>query len=334
MGEEGATPLIRSARFRAEREADWRRLEALVATVDKRGLTALSFEEAQALAHLYRSAVNSLSVAREISLDRALLTYLEVLCARAYLAVYAPAEGFQGLLRRFLRVSAPAAVRRCWPEIVLAAVTLFLGGLSGYALFFENPSWYDVVVPRSLGDPRGPEATREDLLRVIYDDAGGRLGALGAFASELFSNNARIAIFAFALGAFAGLLTFLLVFYNGLILGLFVALHVDRDVGLDIFGWLSIHGVTELAAVVLAAGAGFKLGRAVLFPGRWRRADALRLAADDAVKVALVAALMLVAAALLEGFGRELINDTATRLVIGWGAGPLWLTWFLSGRRP
>lgn len=333
MGRVADESLIRSARFRAEREAEWRRLEALVALVDKRGLAALSFEEAQALASLYRRALSSLSVAREISLDRSLLDYLDVLCARAYLAVYAPAESLSGLVRRFFRHSAPAAVRRCWPEILVAAIALLLGGVTGYALFFENPSWFDVIVPRSPGDPRGLEATREDLLGVIYDETHTTLDALGAFASYLFSNNTRIAIFAFALGAFAGLPTFILVFYNGLVLGVFAALHVDRGVGWDLFGWLSIHGVTELAAVVLAAGAGLTLGRAVLFPNRLRRADALRAAADDAVKVALVAALMLVAAALLEGFGRELITDMNTRLAIGWGAGVLWLAWFASGRK-
>lgn len=325
--------MIRSARFRAEREGDWRRLEALVTTVDKRGLRALSFEDAEALATLYRRAVNSLAVAREISLDRSLLTYLEVLCARAYLAVYAPTESLGGLFRRFFQLSAPAAVRRCWAEILVAALALLLGGLTGYALFFENPSWFDVIVPRDFGDPRGPEATREDLLGVIYDKNETTLDALGAFASYLFSNNARIAIFAFALGAFGGLPTFLLVFYNGTIIGLFAALHVDRGVGLDLFGWLSIHGVTELGAVVLAAGAGLSLGRAVLFPGRLRRADALRAAAGDAVKVALVAALMLVAAALLEGFGRQLITDTTTRILIGWGVGALWLIWSMGGRK-
>ncbi|MEM9782492.1 MAG: ABC transporter transmembrane domain-containing protein, partial [Pseudomonadota bacterium] len=59
-----------------------------------------------------------------------------------------------------------------------------------------------------------PDATREDLLKVIYDKRETTLEALGAFASYLFSNNTRIAIFAFALGAFGGLPTFLLVFYN------------------------------------------------------------------------------------------------------------------------
>ncbi|MEO0371543.1 MAG: stage II sporulation protein M, partial [Pseudomonadota bacterium] len=63
------------------------------------------------------------------------------------------------------------------------------------------------------------------------------------------------------------------------------------------------------------------------------RARALREAGRDATKLALVAALMLVAAALLEGFGRQLVQDMGTRLFIGWGIGALWLAWFALGGR-
>lgn len=327
--------LIRSTRFRQEREEDWRRLEKLVAQAETRGIRSLAFDEAQDLATLYRQAANSLSVAREISLDKALLAYLEGLTARAYLAVYAPPESLAGLFTRFLTQGAPAAMRRSAVHILLGFLTMGLGGLVGYLLFFEDTAWFHVFIPNTFGDGRGPQASTEELLSYIYDEEAPFLSELGAFASFLFSHNTRIAILVFAVGVFAGLPSFLLTFYNGIILGAFVALHVDRGIGMDIFGWLSIHGVTELSAICIAAGAAFRLGGAVLFPGRRLRRDALREEGRDAVKLALVAALMLLAAAILEGFGRQLVQTTEARLIIGWGIGLLWLSWFaLAGRRP
>ncbi|MEM6620443.1 MAG: stage II sporulation protein M, partial [Pseudomonadota bacterium] len=113
------TDLMRSSRFRQEREADWKQLEELVTLAETRGIQAMDFAQARDLAALYRQATTSLAIAREISLDRALLAYLEALCARADLSVYAPQERVGGVVRRFFTQSAPAAMRRSWFFILL-----------------------------------------------------------------------------------------------------------------------------------------------------------------------------------------------------------------------
>ncbi|MES0883745.1 stage II sporulation protein M [Roseibium sp. SCP14] len=325
--------LMRSARFRKEREADWQRLETLVLRAERNGLQRMSFAETRDLASLYRQATTSLAIAREISLDKALLGYLEALTARAYLCVYAPQQRLGGLFQRFMTEGAPQAMRRSWLYILLGFLFLGLGALAGYLLYFENTDWYFVFMPAELADGRGPDATTGDLRSVIYGHETGTTG-LGAFATYLFSHNTRIAIFVFGLGVFACAPAIVLTFYNGLILGAFFALHADRGLGLDLAGWLSVHGVTELSAICIACGGGLKLGAAVLFPGDRSRVAALRHAGHDAVKLALVAALMLVVAALLEGFARQLVQDLSSRIVIGWGIGAIWLAWFtLGGRR-
>ena len=324
--------LMRSARFRKEREADWQRLEALVLAAERKGLQHMSFEDARDLASLYRQATTSLAIAREISLDKALLGYLEALTARAYLCVYAPQQRLGGLFTRFLTKGAPQAMRRSWLFLLLGFLCLGLGVLAGYLLYFESSDWFYVFMPADLAGGRGPDATNEALRSVIYDDDPDSSG-LGAFSTYLFSHNTRIAIFVFGLGVFACAPAILLTFYNGLMLGAFFALHADRGLGLDLAGWLSIHGVTELSAICVACGGGLKLGAAVLFPGERTRVDALHHAGHDAVKLALVAALMLLVAALLEGFGRQLIQDLNARLIIGWGIGALWLAWFTLGGR-
>jgi len=326
--------LIRSARFRVDREAGWKHLDTLVSQVERRGLRSLAFADARDLAELYRQAINSLSVAREISLDRSLLDYLEALCCRAYLAVYAPQQTLRGVLWRFLSQGAPAAVRRSGAAIGLAALAMALGGVIGFLLFFDDPTWYNTFVPGSLQGGRTLSSSRDELLEVIYPSGIHGSGGLGAFASYLFSHNTQVAILAFSLGIIVCVPSFALGLYNGLILGAFAALHVDRGIGVDLLGWLSIHGVTEIAAIIIAIAGGFRLGLAVLFPGQLSRRAALRREGRDAAQLAIVAALMLLVAAILEGFARQLVTDLAARLVIGWGIGLLWLAYFLlAGRR-
>lgn len=334
MSDHAAAQPIRSARFRAERESDWRRLEYLVDKVERRSIRALDFFETRELAGLYRQALNSLSLAREISLDKNLLDYLEVLSARAYLAVYAVPDSLSGLVSRLFAKGIPRAMRRCWLALVLGFLAMALGAITGYVLFVDDPLWYNTFVPQSMGDTRGLNSTAEQLRAVIYDDTTPAMERLASFASFLFSHNTRIAIFVFALGVFACVPSFALTFYNGLMLGAFWGLHQDRGLGYDIFAWLSIHGVTELSAIIVACAGGFQLGLAVLFPGDRRRIDAIREEGRDAVKLAILAAVMLIVAAILEGFFRQTVQDPVNRIVIGWGFGLFWLSYIiLAGRR-
>lgn len=326
-------PLLRSSRFRAEREADWQRLEDLVVRAEKRGVRTLGFREAQELVALYRQAVAALSVAREISLDSGPVAFLESLCARAYLVVYAPRVTLAGVLSRFVARGAPQAMRRSAWAIAASFGGLLFGALLAFVAVRADPSWYHSLVPSGLSGGRGPDASADALRAALYDEDPGSLGSLGAFAAYLFSHNTQVALFSFALGVVVCVPTMLLALYNGAIMGAFFAVHAQKGLAFDLFAWLSIHGVTELSAIAIAMAGGLRLGHAVLFPGLETRGNALRHASRDAAKLAVVASVMLIAAGLLEGFGRQLVTDPYARIAVGWGIGLLWLGWFLLAGR-
>lgn len=325
--------LIRSARFRSEREASWKRLETLLARVEGAGTASLSYDEARDLVSLYRQAMNSLSVARSISMDKALMTYLEALCARAYLVVYAPQESILSALSRLFVSGIPQAARRSAVPLLIGFLAMALGILVGVMLYQQDPSWYFTFVPPELSDGRAPGASASYLSDTLYSSAERDGDTMGTFASFLFSHNTRIAIFVFALGIFAIMPSFALTFYNGMMLGAFVALYAEAGLLLDVVAWLSIHGVTEISAICIACAGGAKLGLAVLMPGNMTRRAALKEASHDAVKLAILAGVMLILAALIEGFLRQIVQDIWLRLGIGWGMGLFWLAWLtLSGR--
>ena len=244
--------LIRSARFRKERETDWSRLDILLSRVERRGVEELSFSEASELSSLYRQSMNSLSLAREISLDSALLDYLQSLCTRAFLAVYAPRDRVMNVVARFFTSSGPQAVRRSWISLLLVFIFMMFGALVAYWLTRADSSWYYSFVGGGMSGGRGPEASEEALRRILYSDGNNNFDQLAAFSTRLFTHNTQVSIFAFTLGIMAGLPTSFLMFYNGTILGAFFAVHEAKGLGWDLFGWLSIHGVTELTAILMA----------------------------------------------------------------------------------
>ncbi|WP_114951513.1 stage II sporulation protein M [Sphingosinicella terrae] len=320
-----------SRRFRAEREAEWRRLEHIVATAEGRSVKALSDEDLLALPVLYRGALSSLSVARETSLDLELVSYLEELCARAYFFVYGVRTGAGQRLRAFFARDWPDAVRGLWKETLAAFLLTLVGILAGYGLVTADPSWYDSLMPGDMAQGRDFRASAEQLRSTLYD--GGSESGLDLFAAFLFTHNSQVSILCFALGFAFGVPTAMLLVYNGNTLGAFMALFSHHGLGLEMGGWLIIHGTTEFFAIILSGAAGIRIGWSVIFPGEESRIDAAARAGRGAAIVMGGVVIMLLCAGLLEGFGRQLITSDLARYAIGLTMLAGWSAYFYRPRR-
>jgi len=327
------TDVLKSYRFREEREADWRKLDLILTRAENSGVKALSDEDMATLPHLYRQAVSSLSVARSISLDQNVINYLEGLCTRAYFFVYGARTSIGERIAQFFREDWPAAVRGAVFSTVLAALFLFGGAALAFFLCLQDMDWFWTINGHNFFDMRNPDASVEDLRSTIYTTPGEHgQDQLSAFSSFLFNNNAQIALFAFALGFAFGIPTAWLLVYNGVTIGAMYAVFWDKGLGYEFTGWLLIHGVTELFAIVLAGAGGFIIGGAVAFPGRLSRLASARAAGRRAANVAMGCVVMLIIAALLEGFGRQLINSDVIRYAIAGTTLVLWLGYFYLPR--
>ena len=323
--------VMKSYRFRTEREADWAQLDRIVQQAEKRGVDGLSDKDIADLPHLYRQAVSSLSVARSISLDQNVIAYLETLCARAYFFVYGTRARMGERIAQFFARDWAAAVSAAKGPTLLAFLCLFGGALLAFFLTLNDPEWYWTF--HGGWDPRNPNASYEELRATLYEERRDIVDMLGAFAAQLFSHNSGIAIFAFALGFAFGAPTAILLIYNGVYLGSFYAVFWNKGLAYELTGWLFIHGVTELFAVILAGAAGFMIGGAVAFPGRKTRMQSMREAGNKAAMVIIGAVIMLFLAALLEGFGRQLINNDLVRYMIAGTTLLFWLGYFYIPRR-
>ena len=268
--------VLRSAEFRRAREHAWRRLDEMVSLVERKGIGALSADEAQEISLLYRSAASSLSVARNIALDRNLILYLENLTLRAYLVVYGPRRGVLQSLSAFFTGGFPRAVRKLAKHLVIVSAAMLIGIAAGYALVRADLENFSSLVPGALSSGRGAGSTREELLSdELFAAWPGFVDAFVVFANSLFRHNAIVGIFCFGLGFALGVPTLLLVVYNGAVLGAFIALHAAKGLTLDFVAWLAIHGVTEILAIFLCAAAGLFVAETVIFPGDLPRLSSL-----------------------------------------------------------
>jgi len=319
---------LRSTEFRREREAAWRELDGILQQVERDGQRSLSPEQRARLPLLHRAAVSALSVARTISLDQALLRYLESLTARSFFCVYGVKRHPWSAVRDFCLRGFPLTVRRFRWHVLAAFLFLAGGTVAGWLLTSRDQDLYYAFVGEDMAGGRSPTSSTEELAKVLYEPEHTAADLLTSFASFLFSHNAQIGMLCFALGFLGGLPVFLLLFVNGLTLGAMAALYGSRDLGLDFWCWVMPHGVSELGAIVLCGAAGLVVAQGVLLPGRHARLVNLAQAGRQAGRVVLGAVGMLFVAALIEGFFRQWVLSLPARATTACAFALLWGLYF------
>lgn len=324
-------PELRSARFRREREDDWRRLEKLLRQLERAPVSRLADDDILALPVFYRSALSSLSVARETTLDQGTLDYLESLCTRAYFVIYGARPNLLGRLAEFFRSGWPLAAQALWRETALAAGLFATGVVIALLLFRQDPDWFYAFIPADMAGGRDPGATTQALRAVLYDDK--QRDWLAVFATFLFTHNAQTAIFAFALGFAFGVPTAALALTNGCTLGALLGLYAAHGLCFQLMGWILIHGVTELSAIFLASAAGFRIGWALAFPGERGRIEALAAAGRQGATLMAGVVVMLFVAGVLEGVGRQMITNDLARYAVAATSAVVWGLYLYLPRR-
>ena len=143
---------------------------------------------------------------------------------------------------------------------------------------------------------------------------------------------------AFAGGITLGLLTAVVVMYNGVLLGTIGGLAVGAGAGGSFFELVTAHGVLELSCIVVTAAAGLSMGWSIVEPGRGTRRASLAAEAGRAVQIVIGTAPWLVAAGLVEGFVTPAGLGLGPVVAIGLGLGSVYwaLVWWRGrpgGRR-
>ncbi|MCL2603972.1 MAG: stage II sporulation protein M [Defluviitaleaceae bacterium] len=273
------------ARFISRHEDRWKALEAVNARLLRGGIHKLNAAEIRAFAKLFRLASYHMAYAKTHFPQGQALPYLNRLVGVAHNYFYVRESGAWSDIWHYITRGFPKAVRETWRYSGLAAALFFAGLL--FAAFYGG------IWPGMFGNP---ETLATNLGPPEHWD--------GTFMSAFFvTNNTTVAFNAFVWGIFAGIGTIYVLIYNGIIIGaLFGFFH---QAGADMVMAYSLvlpHGIAELAAIFLSGGAGLLLAKGMLLPGMLSRKHSLILHAKKAAALIPGIVLLLIAAALIEGF--------------------------------
>lgn len=292
-------------RFVAERSPEWAELGELLDAA--RGHPErLGPARLRRLGALYRAAAADLATVRRRWPAEPELARIEALVGRARLAVYARSSR-RASVRSFLSSGYWRRVReRPWPLLV-SALLLFAPILVAGVWAATDPAMA-ALAPGM--------ATSADLDLPS--------GVSAAMSAEILTNNIQVTFFAFAGGITAGVVTALVLVFNGVLIGVLGGIAAAGGNGRVFVELVVPHGVLELSCIVVAGAAGLRVGLALIDPGRRRRADALVAEARAAAELALGTAPWLVVAGLVEGFVTGAGGGLALALAVGLGLGALY----------
>ncbi|MBL4847912.1 MAG: stage II sporulation protein M [Planctomycetes bacterium] len=303
-------------RFVDQHKKGWNDLERMLTRLDKRQPVS----DPDAFVDHYRHVCQHLALARHRHYGPDLVDRLNQLVLRGHQHLYAHQGVERAKVLDYITGGFARDVRKNGRYMLLSLLLFSLSFIgAGLAAYFDEELARAMVSAEALEE-----------MEKMYDPKGGfqnrgtDFGERAAMFGYYIFNNTGIALRTFASGLVFGIGAIFVIIYNGIMIGC-VAGHLTRaGCGEPFWSFVIGHGSFELTAIVLAGGAGLKLGDSIIRPGRRRRVESLIESAQGSAGLVSGFSLMLFAAAFLEAFWSPLsFVPTTLKLVVGTG---LWIS--------
>src|SRR3989454_1040672 len=254
---------VPAERFVEKKRQGWETFRTTALRMERSGVAALAPGEIPAFAAQYREVAADLARARTYQVDPRVIAYLERVVTAGHNALY-PARGKDRTpLPHYILRDFPAALVQSWRYLVAPFLPFSVPAVFGYVMIRERPELGEELMPgmvaraeaaaENQAEGRGyAETSKEDRPQT---------------AAWIITNNITVSFGTFVGGLTGGLLTAWLLFTNGMMLGLVLGLFKNYQAMNYLLTFVLGHGVLELTAIFISAGAGFRLAKAIIAPG-------------------------------------------------------------------
>ena len=325
----GGFAISKKDKFISTNADAWRALDGCNVRLSKfGGIRRLSPDDVRELARLIRLASYHLAYAKTHFEGDEVVLYLNRLVATSQ--SYFHARGGIGKhVASYFTKTFPEAIMQSWKYWGLALAFFAVGTV--FAAFFVAGDLHRLqdVLPAGMAAGFSPYEAPD------FGDGSVDVD-YSIFTAVIMTNNIAVAINAFALGVLAGLGTVYIMVVNGLMVGgLFGYFHVVGADMLIAYALVLPHGVLELFAIFLCGGCGLMMGRGILMPGDFSRKHSIIYHAKKAAVLMPGIVVMLVIAAVIEGFFTPLAIAPEFKLVFAATTGVVFVAYctLLSGVR-
>ena len=289
---------VPAERFVEKKRQGWESFRVTAVRMERSGVGALEPGEIPAFAAQYREVAADLARARTYQVDPRVITYLERVVTAGHNALYRARGKQRTPLPHYILRDFPAAVVESWQYVLLAFLLFAIPAAVGYRMIRDRPALAEEIVSPVMV-ARAEEAAENQVEGRGYAQASKEERPVAA--ALIMSNNINVSFGSFVGGLTGGLLTAWLLFVNGMMLGLVIGLFQNYHALNYLMTFVAGHGVLELTAIFISAGAGFRLAKALIAPGDRTRRDALVLEGHIAARMIGAVVTLLVIAGTIEG---------------------------------
>lgn len=302
----------------------WDELQDLMKRQDDQPDRLMNLEEVQRFHYLYQRASSDLVKLKTFAGDVEVRSWLENVVARAYSQLHErrarpmPFRPWEWLTRTF-----PQTFRRHWQAFAISFSVFWIGAGFGAALMGLDAGNADshkrefIPFAPLHGSPTERVDAEEE---QDFDYFEGRQSG----SAWYMTHNTKVVIFTMLSGITFGVLTVILLFYNGILIGIIGFDYIAEGQGVFLTAWLLPHGSVELPAIFIGGQAGFVIARALFGWGtNLRLRQRLARIRGDLLSLAGFAALLLVWAGILESFLSQYHGSAIYPWKIAFGAAQL-----------
>lgn len=275
--------------FIKQHRHEWKQLEELLATIQKKNHSPESIEAFQ---RLYQKTAQHLSYSQTYFPADEVTLYLNDLVSKAHNTLYQDRVSNIKQLKQFFGSTFIGIFVEQWKFVVVAMLLFLLGGTAAFLAVSQDAMNVYSVLPESMAQG------------FDTDHLGDQEGAVDSsmMSVQIMTNNMRVAFLAFAGGVTFGILTVYVLIYNGIIVGGIAALFMQAGKSYEFWAYIVPHGIIELTAIFIAGGAGLLTGYKLFVPGNRSRVVQLKEQAYRSVILLIGTLPMFIIAGLIEGF--------------------------------
>ena len=266
--------IINMQEFTEKGKPLWEALDQEISLMASKPSRRLTLQQVRRLHYLYSRTCADLSEMRTYGVERDVCAYLESLCARSYAELHTLEKRSLPHFNPWLWLSCtfPQTVRRHWTKLLVSFVLTVMGVAIGASLMAVDIRSKEVMLPYShlAITPSERVAKEESEVRDPYE--GRKLSG----SLWYLTHNTRVSYTVLASGVTCGILTFLLLFSNGVLLGAVCFDYIAGGESVFLTGWLLPHGSVEIPGILIAGQAGLIIAAAMI-GGRTRLSLSMRL---------------------------------------------------------